>query len=228
MKQRFYDFFLKYKHALYLIYFPIMVWQFNLLEIRNTYVDVWVSSWLDKYIPYVNWFVIPYILWFPFVGIIITIMGFRDKKEFFRLLTSLYIGMTICNIIYFIIPNGQPLRVALTASDGNIFDHLVYRIYMGDTPTNCTPSIHVLFSVAVNIAILKSKVFKNNIFAKACLTFTSLSIILSTMFIKQHSIVDVVMALALSSVIYVLVYKIDWESVYYRLREKRAEIPTKF
>ena len=204
------------------------MWQFNLLEVRNAHVDIWVSSWFDKYIPYVSWFVIPYILWFPFVGIIITIMGFHDKKEFFRLLTSMYIGMTICNIIYFLIPNGQPLRVALTANEGNILDRLVYSLYLNDTPTNCTPSIHVLFSVATNIAVFKSKVFKNNIFAKISLTIISIAIILSTMFIKQHSIIDVVLALALSSVIYVVVYKIDWESAFDRFRQKRAEIPTKY
>jgi len=205
-----------------------MMWQFNFLEVRNSYVDIWVSSWFDKYIPYISWFVIPYVLWFPFVGIIITIMGFCDKKEFFRLLTSIYIGMTICNLIYLIIPNGQPLRVALTSSDTDIFDRLVYSVYSGDTPTNCSPSIHVLFTVATDIAIFKSKVFKNSIFAKVSFTIISLAIILSTMFIKQHSVIDVVMALALSSVIYVVVYKVDWESQLNRLRLKRSQIPTKY
>jgi len=205
-----------------------MIWQFNLLEVRNASVDIWVLSWFDKYIPYVSWFVIPYVLWFPFVGVIITIMGFRDKKEFFRLLTSLYIGMTICNIIYLIIPNGQPLRVALASSEVDVFNRMVYSVYNGDTPTNCSPSIHVLFSVATNIAIFKSKVFKNNLFAKISFTVISISIILSTMFIKQHSVIDVVMALALSSVIYVFVYKIEWESAFYRLRQKGSEIPTKY
>jgi len=204
------------------------MWQFNLLEVRNSYVDIWVSSWFDKYIPYISWFVIPYVLWFPFVGIIITIMVFFDRKEFFRLLTSIYIGMTICNLIYLIIPNGQPLRVALVSSEPDIFDRLVYSIYSGDTPTNCSPSIHVLFSIATNIAIFKSKVFKDNLFAKVSFTAISILIILSTMFIKQHSVIDVVMAFALSSVIYVVVYKVDWESSLNKLRQKRSQIPTKY
>ncbi len=59
---------MKYKHAAFLIYYPIVVLLFQALEMRNTSVSNWIWSPIDYKIPFVGAFVIPYMLWFLFMA----------------------------------------------------------------------------------------------------------------------------------------------------------------
>ena len=57
------EFLYKYRHAALLLYFfPYMMW-FGWLQ-QNTRPVVWVCSWIDGYIPFLEIFVIPYLIWF--------------------------------------------------------------------------------------------------------------------------------------------------------------------
>lgn len=213
----------KYKHALLLIYYPVMLLEFAWLEKRNANVMLWIKSPLDDLIPFVSIFVIPYMIWFFYIGITLAVFGFKDKDSFIKMCMSLYIGMTICNLVYFLIPHGQPLRVPLTSNETDVFRRLVYTVYANDTPTNCAPSIHVLFSLATNFAIQKSDYFRNFPPVRIVSNILNLLIILSTMFIKQHSVIDVALGLILGTGIYLLVYYIDWKDIRASIRKAREE-----
>ena len=82
-------------------------------------------------------------------------------------------------------------------------------LYSTDTPTNLWPSIHVYNSLAAHFAIVKNKRLTNKKWIRVSSLFLCVSIILSTMFIKQHSVFDVVTAFIMAAVMYGIVYKYD-------------------
>ena len=85
------------------------------------------------------------------------------------------------------------------------------RLYLIDTPTNVTPSIHVYNSLCVMIAVWKTdaKLVRPKL-VKVLMTVLGFLIILSTMFLKQHSFSDVIIATGLALFSYILVYRLGF------------------
>ena len=79
-------------------------------------------------------------------------------------------------------------------------------VYATDTPTNVLPSIHVFNSLGVCIAIWHSEALKKHRKIQYGAYLLAVLIILSTVFLKQHSVTDVIAAFALACVIYPFVY----------------------
>ncbi len=197
----------KYGHAAAILYLPFYLLCFFGLERRNTDDIYIVESELDALIPFCEWFVIPYFLWFAYIAVTILYFFFTNRRDFTRLCLFLFVGMTICLVIYYIWPNGQNLRPDLaTLGRENIFTKILAGLYTTDTSTNVCPSIHTLNSVGACIAIYHSKALKNRKLIRYGSLILTISICLSTVFLKQHSIIDVFCALALSIVMYLLAY----------------------
>ena len=117
--------------------------------------------------------------------------------------------MTLFLVISTLFPNGHHLRLAEMPRD-NIFTQLVSALWRTDTPTNLWPSIHVYNSMGAHFAISRSREFESRRGIKIASLLLATSIILSTMFIKQHSVFDVLTGIALGAVMYVFVYRRDW------------------
>ena len=83
---------------------------------------------------------------------------------------------------------------------------MVQWLYTTDTSTNLFPSIHVYNSIAVNMAVWHSELLRNKRGIRIGSAVLMVSIILSTMFLKQHSVFDVVTGIALAVFMYTLVY----------------------
>ena len=130
---------------------------------------------------------------------------FKNKDEYFRLCTMLFTGMTIFLVISTIYPNGHYLRPTTFARD-NVFVHMVKCLYATDTATNLFPSIHVYNSIAVNLAVWHSENFRDKKVIRIGSAVLMVSIILSTMFLKQHSVFDVVTGIIMAVFMYMLVY----------------------
>ena len=112
----------------------------------------------DEQIPFCEYFIVPYLLWFLFVAVTVFYFMFFNKnqwKEYYQLIITLGTGMTLFLIISLVFPNGQDLRPVLTGD--SIFIKAVQMIYHTDTPTNVLPSIHVFNSLACCVAILKNQ-----------------------------------------------------------------------
>ena len=58
----------KYKHLWILLYFFVYMAWFNYVEKTVTTHFHVIHVPIDDYIPFCEYFVIPYLLWFPFVG----------------------------------------------------------------------------------------------------------------------------------------------------------------
>ena len=198
----------KYKHAVPSIIYGIiyMVW-FGYLE-RNVKHYKLIHVALDDYIPFCEVFIIPYLLWFLYVAAVILYFFFKDKDDYFKCCAFLFTGMTVFLIISTLWPNGQRLRPFILPRD-NVFTHLVAMIYSTDTPTNLWPSIHVYNSLGCHFAIIKSRHFKQHKGIRLASLVLCISIIMSTMFIKQHSVFDVTTAFIMAAVMYGLVYHSD-------------------
>lgn len=195
----------KNKHGLLLLYFLIYLpWFGHLEKTVTTHFHV-IHMAVDDVIPFCEYFIIPYFLWFGYVAWGIGYFYKKNKDEYFRLCALLFTGMTIFLIISTIYPNGHYLRPAAFARD-NVFVDAVKWLYSTDTATNLFPSIHVYNSIAVNIAVWHSENFKTKPLIRYGSALLMLSIVLSTMFLKQHSVFDVATGIAMAIFMYMIVY----------------------
>ena len=203
------EFIAKYKHGLLLLYFLIYLPWFGYLEENVTTHFHVIHVALDDKIPFCEYFIIPYMLWFAYVASGIAYFFFKNKSEYYKLCAFLFTGMTIFLVISTVYPNGHYLRPTTFERD-NIFVQAVQWLYSTDTPTNLFPSIHVYNSLGINMAVWHSENFKKNKPVRYGSAILCISIILSTMFLKQHSVFDVVTGIVLAAFMFSLVYARSW------------------
>lgn len=205
LKTNLLSFFQQYKHGFILFYLLIYFPWFGWLEKHVTKHFHIIHMAVDDAIPFVEYFIIPYLLWFAYVAAAVIYFFFKNKNAYYRLCAFLFTGMTVFLVISTVYPNGHYLRPVSFARE-NIFTDLVRCLYMADTPTNLFPSIHVYNSIGVNIAIWHSENFKQNKCIRYGSALLMVSIVLSTMFLKQHSVFDVITGIVFSVFMYTLVY----------------------
>lgn len=195
----------KYSHATVFLYAPFYMMFFNYLEktVRHNYFIV--HSRFDDFIPFNEYFIVPYLLWFLYVAVTMSYFFLKDREEFFKYCIMIAIGMSICLLICWLFPNGTDFRPHIDANK-NWASFLVSKIYSVDTNTNVFPSIHVYNSIATHIAIRKSEHLAKYKLLSILSLILTISICLSTVFLKQHSIIDVIGGMALAYLMYILVY----------------------
>lgn len=189
-----------------LLYGAFYLTCFNWLERHTKHYHIIYSS-LDEYIPFCEYFIIPYLLWFIYIAIggLFFIFFNDDHIEYWKLYINLTFGMTLFLLISYLYPNGLHLRPDNFPRD-NIFADMVKILYQTDTSTNVLPSIHVYNSLAIFFAINDCKKLQNYKTIRMGAAILTILIILSTMFLKQHSILDVVLGIVISYSAYLLIY----------------------
>ena len=150
--------------------------------------------------------------------------GIKDQEEGNKLITFLIAGMTVFLIISAVFPNGHHLRPKTFTRD-NIFVDMVKKLYSIDTSTNVLPSIHVYNSIAVMITVWRTKLLKEHKVIQAGLLLLGVSIICSTVLLKQHSMLDVMVAFILAALVYTVCYR---DEVVTRPGVARAKAKLKF
>ncbi len=201
----------KYHHVLpILVYAVIYLAWFRYIEVHGADRYRVIHMALDDRIPFIEYFVIPYYIWFAYIiAIVVYLMIFdKEKKGYYNCITFMISGMTVFLVISTLFPNIQHLRPYVVPTD-NICGRLVKYMYSIDTPTNLWPSIHVYNSIAAYIAVAHDKRLGANKWINGGCLILSVSIILSTVFIKQHSLFDVMTAFIMAAIVYVLVYRLD-------------------
>ncbi len=202
----------QYRHAWVLSYLIFYLIWWACLEQKVTRRFHIVHMAVDDKIPFLEVFVIPYILWFLYMAVVVAYFFFRDVQDYYKLCAFLFTGMTVFLIVSTVYPNGHCLRPRVFERD-NIFVDLVKVLYGTDTPTNLFPSIHVYNSIGVHISLLRSERLKGKKWARRCSFLLMASIIASTMFLKQHSAFDVITGGAMAAAVYPLVYGGGWQAV---------------
>lgn len=100
----------KYNHIWTLLYIVFYMPWFMWLEKTVTTDFHLVSMPIDYKIPFCEYFIIPYFMWFLFVPAIVGYEFFYSKKEYYQCCAYLFSGMTIFLIICTIWHNGLDLR----------------------------------------------------------------------------------------------------------------------
>ena len=170
-------------------YFTLYFLTENLIPVENCHP---VHMWLDDYIPFCEWFLIPYVFWY---GLIVFSLGYfllYNVDSFKRLQTYIIITQILAMICYIVYPTRQDLRPEAFAND-NFLTQCIGFLYAFDTNTGVCPSLHVAYSLGIASVWLKEKGAHHA--WKAFVVFAVIMICLSTMFIKQHSAVDFFAAL---------------------------------
>ena len=174
-----------------LIYFITKLFQNN---------PVYLNNAIDDRIPFIPSFVIFYVMWYLFLILIPLLILKYNKKVFDKYIVVSIVYAILEGIIFILFPttmNRQPLVVT------DISTWVVDIIYKVDTPVcNLFPSAHCAFSILFIISILDVKEVKKEY--KILIIISSLLIILSTLFIKQHVVIDVLGALLIVPIYYIL------------------------
>lgn len=153
-----------------------------------------IHSRLDDIIPFCEIFVIPYVLWYLLIAGSLLYFMFYNVDNFKRLQTYIIIVQILATTVYVIYPSMQDLRPDIFPRD-NFFTDIIGLLYEVDTSTGVCPSLHVAISLGIASAWVKEK--SASIPFRAFIVIFSVIICLSTVFIKQHSIIDSFAALPL-------------------------------
>lgn len=145
------------------------------------------TSNLDEGIPFIPLFIIIYILAYVqwIVGFII--IARESKKVCYKYLSAELIAKTFCLIFFFILPTTM-IRPEVTSS--GLTMSLVKFFYEVDAPVNLFPSIHCLESWLVFRGSLACK--KVPKLYKVITFIFSILVCLSTVFVKQHVVIDII------------------------------------
>ncbi len=189
------------------LYTAVYLLWFRLVEAlpRSSYQVIELA--LDRKIPFVEEFVLPYVSWFAFVPLGVLLLLKYDREMYDRAVTFLMTGMTVFLLVSTLFPNMQFLRPFILPRE-NVFTKLIGLLWMVDTPTNVSPSIHVFNTLAILVMIWKSRAKElKGLRLRLMWTVWGALIILSTMFIKQHSLLDVLAAFLMAGILYVFVFR---------------------
>lgn len=159
-----------------------------------------VHCFLDDLIPFCEWFAIPYVLWFAYLIVAVLYTLFFDAETFRKMMKFIMFTYLTALCVYLIFPNCQMLRPQ-TFTRNNFLTRFMQYYYTIDTNTNVCPSIHVLGSFAAFFAFTRGKTKHSAVFNASLAVFTAL-ICISTVFVKQHSVLDILTALPLCALAY--------------------------
>lgn len=195
----------QYRHLLLLIYWPIYLIVFVLLErcVGGSYQPV--RCFLDDVIPFCEYFIVPYLLWFPFwIGMLVYAMLY-EISTFKKTMWYFILTFTLAMVLYLLFPNCQELRPTEFPRD-NFFTWVTRMIYWIDTNTNVCPSEHVIGAFAVVFAAHDSKRFSSTAW-QIIITAAAVVICIATLFVKQHSAVDIAAASVVCAIGYLVCFR---------------------
>lgn len=176
----------------------ILYWVLKLFQ--YDYNTIYLN--LDYLIPFCKYFVYIYDLFYPFMFLVLYIMYKNDKRVYKNTLKCLIIGFIICDIIFLIYPtviNRPDVKI------NSLTNLVLFLTYYFDTPAiNCFPSIHCLFMFQIIFSTINLNISKH---IKIYIIIFSILVIISTLFIKQHYVLDVISSFIICLIIN-LIFKI--------------------
>lgn len=200
-------------HLWYQAYwFVYLIWFFTLDALVQDPKYI-IHSPLDDYIPFNEWFVFPYCSWFVLLALVLALLWWNDTPSYDRLCLSMFSGMSLCLILYMLFPNGLQLRPdPATLGRDNPALWLMRLLWAGGLLQQCLPlhplSKHRLHGTGhvVQLTGIPSPL------DPSVAAVWAAAICASTLFTKQHAVVDVVMGLAVAAV-WLPVFRRRWKKL---------------
>ena len=172
-----------------ILFFIMYFFTGRFTPIEKCYV---VYSPLDDLFPFCEIFIVPYVLWYFLVAGSILYFALYNIENFNNLQKYIIITQVVATITYIVFPTTHNLRPIEFEKD-NIFAHLVAILYQIDPPTNVLTSLHVAFSVAIASIWLREESAK--LWWKIFVVIFAVLVFLSTVYTKQHSVIDGIAAM---------------------------------
>ena len=172
------------------------------------------TKW-DEAIPFVPEWALVYLGCFLFWIINYILITRQGKEGWYQFATGDYLSRIICGLFFILLPTTN-LRPEV-AGDG-LAQTLIRFVYWIDSPTNLFPSIHCLVSWLCFIGI-RGKAYVPKWYQVFSCIF-AVAVFASTLFTKQHFIVDVVAGVLLAE----LCYYIGHRTTYYQWVEKKFDL----
>ena len=199
-----------------LILFQCVCFFFSKPLLRNIQV---LNSVIDDHIPFISEFIWIYVSWYLMLVIFPYYIAKKDKTAFLKYCSTYIVAMIISTVIFIILPKSVT-RATITGT--NLSSKLVQLIYTLDNPgVNCFPSIHCLLSFLFLFGAISCK--KNMpLTQKLFIVLSSLAVVFSTFFVKQHVVYDALLSLAVCAVSWAItdIFKLHnrFENVYDRIK----------
>ena len=161
----------------------------KLIPYENCHV---IHCALDDVIPFREGFAVFYCYWYVLLVGSLGWFLLYDIRSFKRLQCYIMITQAVAMLAYIVYPSIQLLRPETFERD-NLLTRLMAFIYAFDTPTGVCPSLHVAYSMGIASAWCHKKDASG--WWKALAVVSAVLISLSTAYVKQHSVVDIAMAI---------------------------------
>lgn len=149
---------------------------------------------VDRQLPFIPEFALPYAIWYPFLFIVFVLILRKDKREYYRTLLAMCFGLLLSNLVFFLF---QTTVTRPEVEPDGFFHRLIAFVYVNDQPYNCFPSVHVMTTA---LMVYGSRALGWG--AKIPIAIVAAAIIASTVFIKQHVIADVLGGLLAAQLVY--------------------------
>ena len=175
--------------------------QFLLYFLNKVFISDYniINSFLD--VPFNGYFIYFYNAWYPFILICYFLIYKYDNKLFKPLLATVILTAILSEITFVIYPT-EVLRPTIEVN--NVTSWLVDLTYKMDYPAvNCLPSLHCIYCFIMGYYIYISKNINKN--GKIFIIIFSFMIVLSTLFVKQHIIEDVILSLIYTTISIIIV-----------------------
>lgn len=183
------------------VWFVIYMGLFGFLEIVPPKDVHLIHCALDDRIPNMAIFIYPYVSWFPYI-VVCAALAIKnlDDRQFKKAVLVLTTGMNIFLFISYVWPTGLDFRESIVYDLHTLSGNLLKFVQTVDTPKSVFPSMHVYVTLVLQytLEMQKKLVPAWGIWVGRVL---ALLIVLSTMFTKQHSAVDVTAAIVMFAVL---------------------------
>jgi membrane-associated phospholipid phosphatase len=141
---------------------------------------------LDKLIPLIPVFVVPYLLALPLWILSVIFFNYTQAKSVaLRFSLGFIIAALLSAVIYIIVPTFVSLRPEIVGND--LLSVLLRNLYANDLAYNAAPSGHTFFTVLWFLVVYRLKPGLWWLWG-----IISATIIVSTLFTRQHNLLDVV------------------------------------
>ena len=194
-------------------YFLLYALTENLIPAENCHV---IHCALDDLIPFCEWFLLFYASWYVLIVLSLLYVLRWDVPSFRKLQIFIMITQAVAMLIYILWPSRQELRPE-TFPRQNFLTWAMGIVYAFDTSTGVCPSLHVAYSIGIASVWLREKEVRP--LWRVLIAVLCVLISISTAFVKQHSVLDVLAALPLGLLAEILVYGRWWKE---RLGRKRT------
>ena len=175
--------------------YPTVNWLASLRSQRYDFITPW-----DAMIPLVPEFIFVYFSFFPFLALPFWLVGQPDTDALGKREVA---GTLICGLVFVLFPGN--LAFDRVIPDVEPYRTIFSTMFFVDKPHNLLPSLHIVYTALTCAAICKAQWPRGRHWLCGLMVAWSVAICASTMLVHQHHVLDVVTALMLTAVLYVLI-----------------------